>query len=112
MSDFDMEISTSWLVGSPIHVLGDLHGIAYQNKGIILQFEKEKLLQYTFWSTISEQADIPENYSIITIQLSPTENGTKLQLKQSNFIAYTTFKHWEFYWNVTLHILKKFAESM
>ncbi|RYD76215.1 MAG: SRPBCC domain-containing protein [Sphingobacteriales bacterium] len=112
MSDFEMQISTNWEVGSEILVSGDLHGIPFQNKGIIIQFEPEKLLQYTYWSTLSEQEDIPENYSLITIQLSPEDNNTNLHLTQSNFIAYTTFKHWEFYWNVTLYILKKFVENM
>lgn len=111
MSDYAMEIEVDWQVGNLIIINGDLHGIPFQNKGIILQYQPENLLQYTYWSTLSEQADIPENYSIITTQLFPEENRTKLQLTQSNFIAYTTYKHWEFYWNVTLHILKNFVES-
>ena len=111
MSDYTIEIEVNWEVGNAIIVNADLHGIPFQNKGKILQFEPGKKLQYTYWSTLSEQADIPENYSLLTIQLFPEENGTKLHLTQSNFIAYTTFKHWEFYWNVTLHILKNFVET-
>jgi hypothetical protein len=67
MSDFEMGIITSWEVSSPIIISGDLHGIPFRNKGTVLQLEPEKQLQYTYWSTLSEQADIPENYSIITI---------------------------------------------
>jgi uncharacterized protein YndB with AHSA1/START domain len=111
MSDFDMEINTNWEVGSPVYVRGDLHGIPFQNKGTVLQFEPGKLMQYTFWSTLSEQEDIPENYSLITIRLSPADNGTILHFTQSNFIAYTTYKHSDFYWDGTLHILKKFVEN-
>ncbi|MGZ4034030.1 MAG: SRPBCC family protein [Bacteroidia bacterium] len=110
MSDYEINIISEWKVGSSIISKGDLHGINFENKGIILQFEPEKIFEYTFWSTLSEQADIPENYSVITFRLSPTGNKTTLIFMQKNFIAETTFKHSDFYWRVTLETIKKLIE--
>ena len=49
MLDVEMAVAimTDWQVGSPIVMKGQLHGIAFENSGTVLQYEAEKLLQYT-----------------------------------------------------------------
>jgi uncharacterized protein YndB with AHSA1/START domain len=111
MSDEEMEIISDWKEGSLIRVSGKLHGMDFENKGTILQFKLNEILRYTFWSTLSEQPDIPENYSIVTFKLSSRENKTEIMFTQANFIAETTYQHSDFYWRNTLEIVKRLIEN-
>src|SRR5919202_6633567 len=78
MTDSEIEIISNWQTGSPIIFKGDLHGIHFINKGTILRFEPGKVLSYTFWSSLTEHADVPENYSIITFALTTSAGNTIL----------------------------------
>jgi uncharacterized protein YndB with AHSA1/START domain len=111
MAETEIHILTDWQVGSPIVIRGNLHGINFENKGIVLQFEHEKVLQYNHLSSISRLPDRPENYSAIEFKLTAMENQTALTLTLSNFPTETIYKHLFFYWNVTLEILKKMIEQ-
>ena len=111
MSDYELNIRSEWKVGSQIQITGHLHGIPFENKGVILQLDPEKTFEYTFWTTLSEQADKPENYSYIKFILLADQTNTTLILNQSNFKTETVFKHWEFYWNATLEIIKQLSEK-
>lgn len=111
MSDFDLKITTDWQVGSPITFKGDLHGIHFINKGEILELDTETNLAYTFWSSLSQIEDIPENYTTIRFQLTFANNQTILTFTQSGLHVGTILQHNHFYWRTTLNVIKKFAES-
>ena len=111
MSEIDISISTDWIIGSPIIIRGRLHGINFENKGKVLQFEPEKNLQYSHLSSISRLPDQVDSYSIFAFQLAPIENQTALTVTMSNFPTETIYKHLAFYWNVTLEILKRMLEK-
>jgi uncharacterized protein YndB with AHSA1/START domain len=111
MTDAEMNIYSDWKTGGAIVFRGDLHGIPYENKGTILQFEPEKVFEYSYWSSLSQQADIPENYSLITFRLTPGDRATTLNFTQSNFLAETTYRHFLFYWNTALELMKKLVEG-
>jgi len=107
----EIEIITDWQVGSHIIMRGSLHGVKFENKGTVLQFEPEKVLRYSHLSSASRLPDRPESYSIFEFRLSSLENRTSLTLTASNFPTETIYKHLAFYWNVTLEILKKMVEN-
>jgi uncharacterized protein YndB with AHSA1/START domain len=111
MSETEINIITDWKIGNPIIMRGSLHRINFENKGIVLQFEPEKILQYSHLSSLSRLPDKPENYSIIEFRLAPIKNQTMLTLTVSNFPTETIYKHLAFYWNVTLEILKRMIEN-
>jgi len=111
MFETEINISTDWQVGNPIVIRGDLHGMSFENKGTVLQFEREKVLQYNHLSSLSRLADKPENYSVLEFRLTPIENQTALTLTLSNFPIESMYKHLAFYWNVTLEILKRMIEE-
>ncbi len=111
MSETEINIITDWKVGNPIVIRGNLHGIHFENKGTVLQFELEKILQYNHLSSLSRLPDKPENYSVVEYRLAPIENQTTLTLTLSNFPTETIYKHLAFYWNVTLEILKRMIEQ-
>jgi len=111
MSETEIDIITDWQVGNPFIIRGILHRVRFENKGLVLQFEPEKNLQYTHWSSISRLPDKPENYTILEFSLAPINNQTTLTFTASNFPTETIYKHFAFYWNVTLEILKRMIEK-
>ena len=111
MSETEITIITDWKVGNPFIIRGILHRVKFENKGTVLQFEPEKLLRYSHLSSLSRLPDKPENYSTIEFSLAPTNNQTTLILTASNFPTETIYKHFAFYWNVTLEILKRMIEK-
>ncbi len=107
--DFDLEIITDWKVGSTITIKG-FHHVKFENKGFVLQFEPERILQYNYISSISHLEDKPENYTSLEFILSEQENQTLLTLNISNFPTEIIYKHVDFYWKNTLAILKNTVE--
>src|SRR5687767_14174435 len=67
----EMDVFTTWQVGSPITLRGNLHGMPFENTGKILKNELEQVLQYTHLSSLSELQDKPENYCLLTFTLKP-----------------------------------------
>ena len=111
MSETEINIITDWNVGSSILIRGRLHGIKFENKGTVLQFERETILQYSHLSSLSRLSDQTENYSVLEFRLAPINDQTTLTLTLSNFPTETIYKHLAFYWNVTLEILKRMIEE-
>lgn len=76
---------TDWKVGGPISWHGIWNGKPYVDKGVILAYEPNRLLRTTHWSPMSGTADKPENYHIVSYELTASpNNGTHLVLTQSN----------------------------
>jgi uncharacterized protein YndB with AHSA1/START domain len=108
--ELEMEIITDWRVGNPIIVKG-FHHKKFENKGTVLQFEPNKVLQYNFLSSLSRLPDTPENYTSVEFRLTPLENQTSLTLTLSNFPTEALLKHVDFYWRITIEILKRVIEK-
>lgn len=112
LTDVEIEIITDWKVGSPMLLRGNMNGKDFENTGVVLQFEPERILRYSHLSSLSRLPDVPESYSIIEFKLTPTENQTTLALTLSNFPTESIYKHLTFYWNVTLEVLKRMVEKV
>jgi uncharacterized protein YndB with AHSA1/START domain len=108
---FGTNVISDWKVGSEILFTGNWQGTSYKDKGIILQFEKEKVFRYSYWSGFSGLPDSPENYSILTFILAPTGNNTQLSLTQTNFATETGYDHSDKNWEVTLDLMKNIIEA-
>ncbi|PJZ41492.1 ATPase [Leptospira kmetyi] len=109
---------SEWKVGTPILFTGVWEGKEYEDHGTIRRFEKEKVFQYDYWSNFSGIPDVPENYSVITFELSaePNQSGgvgttTRLLLTQENFPTQTSYEHSDTGWDHSLKILKEFLEK-
>jgi uncharacterized protein YndB with AHSA1/START domain len=111
MPDIELNIITDWNVGSPILILGRMNGINFENRGTVLKFEPEEVLQYSHWSSVSRLPDQSENYTLIEFKLTPAENQTTVKLTLRNFPTESIYKHLTFYWNITLQVLKKTIET-
>src|SRR5688572_509040 len=66
---FGTNVESDWEVGSPITWKGEWQGRAYEDKGVVLQFKPERMLQYSHFSPLSGEPDIEENYHTVTIEL-------------------------------------------
>ena len=108
---FGTNVISDWNEGSPIYFTGEWQGTEYKDKGTILQFEKEKVFQYNYWSGFSGLPDSIEYYSIITFTLEPTSKGTQLNLTQSNFPTETGYEHSDKNWDTVLEVMKTVIEK-
>jgi len=111
MPDIEISIITDWKIGSPIIIRGTMNGKNFENNGAVIQFEPEKILQYSHLSSISRLPDRPESYCLVEFRLQPIDNETVLTLTLSNFPTQSIYQHLAFYWNVTLEVLKKMIEE-
>ncbi len=96
--------------GSPLIFKGEWEGKEYEDKGTILKVVPQKLFRYNFWSSLSGIEDKPENYVIITYELTERNNGTYLSVKQENIPDEKMRQHSEENWNKVLAELKEFLE--
>jgi uncharacterized protein YndB with AHSA1/START domain len=110
MSDDRLDIRCDWTLGGAMVVRGEMHGHVFENKGTILAFDPDNLLRYTYLSSLSKLPDREQNYSVIEFALAAEEDKTILKLTQHNFITLTNYKHFDFYWNVTLRLIRQLSE--
>lgn len=108
--EMKIEVDTDWAINSPILISG-FHHIKFVNKGLILQYDKEKKLKYSHLSSVSRLPDIAENYTILEFVLIPLGKKTQLTLNIENFPTETIRKHLEFYWRTTVVMIKEAAEN-
>jgi uncharacterized protein YndB with AHSA1/START domain len=108
----EIDILTSWEIGAPFVIRGRLHGVAFENKGSVLQFEPENVLQYSHLSSTSRLLDVAESYSTVEFRLAALAAGqTALALTLRNFPSKVIYKHLVYYWTVTLGIIKRRVET-
>ncbi len=114
MSDEPLEVETHWEIGGPIVLRGILHGrLRFENRGVVQAFEPERMLRYSHWSTLSRRVlpDVPGNHAIFSFSLAPLVDGTRLVLVLGNLADQAVYGHLNFYWDVTLMMLKQFCET-
>jgi len=107
---FGTTVTSDWIVGSPIVWKGEWQGRAYEDKGIILQAVPERVLEYSHFSPLAGVPDVPENYHIVTVELSPDGERTRVTLSQDNNPTEQAREHSEKNWGMMLAALKQFLE--
>lgn len=108
---FGTHVVSDWQVGSPIIWKGEWQGKAYEDKGVILQFQRERILQYSHFSPLSGMPDQPENYHTVTVELTPSGNQTEVTLSQDHNASEEERAHSEQNWAAMLTALKQFVEA-
>jgi uncharacterized protein YndB with AHSA1/START domain len=107
---FGTTVTSDWVVGSPIVWKGEWQGRAYEDKGIILQVVPERVLEYSHFSPLAGVPDVPENYHIVTVELSPDGERTRVTLSQDNNPTEQAREHSEKNWGMMLAALKQSLE--
>lgn len=104
---FGTDLDTSWKVGEPIYFRGIWDGVAYEDKGTVLEFEALKRLTYNYWSSMSGTPDVPENYSEITYEVAEKDGGTLLSITQTNIESEEKKAHSEQSWAGMMQEMEK-----
>jgi uncharacterized protein YndB with AHSA1/START domain len=107
---FGATVTSDWVVGSPIMWTGEWQGTAYEDKGVILQIVRERVLEFSYFSPLAGAADLPENYHIVTVHLSSDGAQTRVSLRQDNNLTDEARERAEGNWGVMLAGLKHFVE--
>ena len=107
---FGTTVTSDWVVGSPISWKGEWQGRAYEDKGIILQVVPERVLEYSHFTPLAGVPDIPENYHVVTVELSPDGERTRVALSQDNNLTEQARGRSERNWGMMLAALKQFLE--
>ena len=108
---FGTDVVTDWQVGSSIVWKGEWQGKTYEDKGKILKFETEHILEYSHFSPLSGDPDVPEKYHNMTIELKMKGNQTKITLLQDNNTTEEDRKHSETNWKMMLEGMKKLPDQ-
>jgi uncharacterized protein YndB with AHSA1/START domain len=104
---------SDWKEGSPISYEGEYEGKKYKDKGTIKKMEVGKTFQSTYWSSMGGKEDKPENYNLVTYNLSEVDdNKTHLTLTQDNVLSEKEKEHVTGNWKMVLKKLKEVAETM
>jgi len=108
---FNTDTDTNWKPGSPIFFRGEWQGKKYEDKGMILEVEENKLIKYNYWSSMSGIEDKLENYVDITYELSGEDNNVTLTITQENIPDEKMKAHSEENWKKVMEGLKKIVEE-
>lgn len=109
---FGTDLHTSWQVGTPIRFTGEWEGTPYEDKGTVLQYEAEKRLQYDYLSSWSGEADVPENYQLITYRVQSKGERTLLTITQSRIATLEKKIHSAQSWGMLMQNLKALVEKI
>ena len=104
---FGTECVTDWKKGSPILFKGIWDGKPYEDKGKIIDIEKEKFIHYSYWSAFSGTEDIPENYATIKYELSTDYKTTTFTIIQEGFETQEACDHSSKNWGHVMEGLTK-----
>ena len=105
------DVSSDWKQGSTITYTGEYEGKKYHDKGIIKKIEPEKVLQSTYWSSMSGKEDKPENYCLVTYKITKSDDKTFITLSQDNISTEKEKQHSTENWKMVLKKLKEVVEG-
>lgn len=114
MSDEAFAVETDWTLGGPVVFRGLLHGrLRFENRGVVQVFAPPRLLQYTHWSSLSRRVfpDLLEHHVVLRFELTPSGDGTRVDLVLSNLGNYAVYGHINYYWEIALAMLRRYCEG-
>lgn len=108
---FGTEQTSDWQKGGDIVWTGEWDGKTYRDHGKILDIVPGSYLQYSYWSSMSNLPDIPENYQVVSYDLSETDGVTTLTISQDNVKDEAAKEHSETNWQYIFGAMKKMVEN-
>ncbi len=108
---FGTTVISDWKQGSPIVWKGEWQGKKYEDRGVILKLEPERLIQYSHFSPLSGKTDLSENYHTVTVELVTNGMETTISLSQDNNENEKVREHSEKNWKMMLASLKTLLEN-
>ena len=108
---FGTETGSEWRKGRPIVWKGVWKGKPYEDKGEILEMTPGRTLQYSHYSPLSGEPDIPANYHTVTYELSGEGTETHVVLSQDNNSTPAEAEEPAKMWQKILESLKSVVEG-
>ena len=102
---------SDWKTGSPIVWTGEWQGKTYRDHGVIRRLEPNKVIEYTYFSSMSGLPDRPENYCVVTVEFAHDAAGVIVSLTQDNNPTEQAREHSEKNWAIVLEGVKKLVET-
>ncbi len=109
---FGAEVVSDWRPGSKITWRGEWQGRGYEDHGIILRFQPQRLIEYSHFSPLAGLPDLPENYHTVTVELTGRPDSTLVTLTQDNNSTEAERKHSEENWKRMLGSLRETVEKI
>lgn len=107
---FGTTVVSDFRPDTPITWKGEWDGRHYEDKGMILDARSGELLRYTHFSPLAGLPDKPENYHVVTIELSESGSATRVTLSQDNNVDDHARQESEKNWKTMLDSLKRLVE--
>ncbi|MFL9838484.1 SRPBCC family protein [Flavobacterium sp. ST-75] len=107
---FGSNLETTWKVGKPIRFYGEYKGTRYEDKGIVLEYNENDKLSYSYHSSWTTLPDEPQYYLEVSYQVKKIPGGTELTISQTNYDeekAQHSLQNWE----VVTNRLKELIED-
>ena len=108
---FGAKVHSDWKEGSPITFTGEFNGHSYHEKGTILQYQPERLLQYSHWSDLEPLPDLQENYRNWTFRIESGSPNVVLSVIEDNIPDETKRARSDAFWSGVLTTIKGIVES-
>jgi len=108
---FGVETSGEWKEGNTILFKGEWQGKKFESNAKVLQMEDQRLLIYSYWSTMSGMKNVPENYHIITYYLQKEEDDTILTMTEENLANEEMVQASSKLWDMVFEKLQKLLEK-
>jgi uncharacterized protein YndB with AHSA1/START domain len=108
---FGSRVETDWKPGSRITWKGEYEGKEYEDKGEVLEVERERRLELTHFSPTSGEEDVPENYHTLVYELEESDGQTHVSLSQDNNKSEEAAEHSRANWDKMLSGLKEVVEA-
>lgn len=108
---FGTTVVSEFRPDSPITWKGEWDGKHYEDRGRILDARPGQLLRYTHFSPLAGLPDKPENYHVVTIELSEAGSATRVTLSQDNNANDHARAESEKNWKSMLDGLKRLVEK-
>jgi uncharacterized protein YndB with AHSA1/START domain len=108
---FGSRVETDWKPGSRITWKGEYEGKKYEDKGEILEVDRERRLKLTHFSPTSGEEDVPENYHTLVYELEESDGKTHVSLSQDNNKSEEAAEHSRANWDKMLSGLKEVVEA-
>lgn len=105
------KVTSAWQVGGEILLDGEVNGNAFRDYGLIQVLSRPHQFKYSYWSDNHETERTPVNHLTIDYRLYPQQQGTKLELEQSNLKSEEMFKVMNTVWDHLLSSLANYVEN-
>jgi uncharacterized protein YndB with AHSA1/START domain len=108
---FGSQVETDWQQGSSIVWKGEYEGRAYEDKGQIVEIERERRLKVTHFSPLSGLEDVPDNYHTLLYELRKNGDKTNVSLSQDHNASKEEAERSKGNWEMMLGGLKEVVEG-